>query len=325
MRSIEIDRKEDGYGESILSDNKMIKIYWVPGFRENREYLLIKQGLDNNPRVELVGTPEESDFVFHFYYKAKYEDHYTKSYPREKTVVIDYHDNPTWYCNIPCFAYFKRSWVWNKRVGDYTVRMPISHPVHKHLALPPRDRFYPLTMAIMDEFIVREELERDVVLSCTLREKEKRGHVDRIRVLRLLEGMNIQGNVQIGQLNRGNMKRFDEPDMRDYFRLLKRSRIVVTCNPSMWEGDHRTWEAFANGALVFVDRTLTPLRHSLIDREHCIFYDLSDRGLQILKHKIFYYLRNPEEAEAIAKAGHDFAMKYHRTSNRIDEMLDVIL
>ncbi len=325
MRSIEIDRKEDGYGESILSDNKMIKIYWVPGFRENREYLLIKQGLDNNPRVELVGTPEESDFVFHFYYKAKYEDHYTKSYPREKTVVIDYHDNPTWYCNIPCFAYFKRSWVWNKKEGNHTVRMPISHPVHLHRALPPRNRFYPLTMAIMDEFIVNEELERDVLLSCTVREKEKRGHIDRIRVLRLLESMDIQGKIQIGQLNRGNMKVFNDERMQDYFKLLKRSRIVVTCNPSRQEGDHRTWEAFANGALVFVDRTLTPLRHPLIDGKHCIFYDLSDRGLETLKEKLIYFIERPEEAEMIARAGHKFAMKHHRVANRIDEILEVII
>jgi len=294
--------------------DRKVKIYWVPGFRENREYLLIKQGLRNNPRVRLVNNPEDSEFIFYFYYVNKYREHYKQNFPEEKTIIIDYHDNSTWYFSMPHFAYFKRSWSRSVNEGRYTTRQAVKHS----------SNMYPLTMAIMDEFIVSEDIERDIALSCTLREKERKGHIDRIRVLRLLESMNIKGTTQIGQLNRGNMKCFNDERMCDYFRLLKRSRIVVTCNPSKWEGDHRTWEAFANGALVFVDRTLTPLRHPLIDGEHCIFYDLSDRGLQILKHKIFYYLRNPGQANAIAKRGHEFAMKYHRTTNRIDEILEVI-
>ena len=98
----------------------------------------------------------------------------------------------------------------------------------------------------------------------------------------------------------------------------------MTCNPDKWEGDHRTWEAFANGPLVFVDRMYTPMVHPLIDGEHCIFYDLSDEGLEELRKKILYFLENPTQAEAIAKAGHEFTMKYHRASNRVDEILDVI-
>jgi len=304
----------------------MIKIYWVPRYKENRESCLIGQGLANNPRVELVDNHEESDFIFHFFYR-KYKDaeknreimqFYSQEYPRHKTVMIDYHDNPNWYCQVPCFAYFKRSWSFGINEGRYTVRQPIQHPLYMH----------PLTMAIMDEFISDphhyKNSKRDVILSCTLRKKEKRGHIDRIRILRLLKHMKLQGNVQIGQFNKGNMKRFNAPDMRGYFDLLRRSRIVVTCNPSKWEGDHRTWEAFANGALVFVDRTLTPLVHPLIDGKHCIFYDLSDEGLEKLQKKIFFFLANPQWADDIAKAGHEFTMKYHRSSNRIDEILEVI-
>lgn len=136
--------------------------------------------------------------------------------------------------------------------------------------------------------------------------------------------MNIQGNVQIGELNQGTMNRFNDVEMRDYFRLLKRSRIVVTCNPSRWEGDHRTWEAFASGALVFVDRMYTPMIHPLVDGEHCIFYDLSDEGLRKLENQIICYLRDINLATEIAQSGHNFTMKYHRTSNRIDEILGVI-
>ena len=98
----------------------------------------------------------------------------------------------------------------------------------------------------------------------------------------------------------------------------------MTCNPSRWEGDHRTWEAFANGALVFVDRMWTPLTHPLVDGKHCIFYDLSGDGITKLRRKISYFLQETDHAEDIARAGHEFTMKYHRASNRIDEILDVI-
>ena len=45
----------------------MVKVHYVPATWITREYRLIKQGLVNNPRVELVGNERESDFVFLFY------------------------------------------------------------------------------------------------------------------------------------------------------------------------------------------------------------------------------------------------------------------
>ena len=294
----------------------MIKIYNVPT-RGNgtREYKLIKQGLINNPRVELVDSQKESDFVFQFYYLARHRKHYPQDLPPEKTVVIDYHDRQYFHCPVECIAYFKRSWV--RRIdipgGKYAIKETFPRPPHYH----------PLTMAIMDEFIINEDVERDIVLSCTLR-RTKGWHFNRIRVLDLLEKMDIQGKIQVGEFNAGHMNRFNKPDMRDYFLLLKRSRIVVTCNPNKWEGDHRTWEAFASGALVFIDRMWTPLTHPLIDGKHCIFYDLSDEGLLKLEERIRFYLNHNELAYDIAREGHEFTMKYHRTSNRIDEILDVI-
>lgn len=292
----------------------MIKIYYAPRHSETREALLIKQGLENNSRVELVDNEEESRFVFQFYYINKREGFNYQTYPSDKTVLIDYSDMPLWEFHGKFIAYFKRSWPMRMSKGNYVAKKLIPRP----------SNFHPLSIAIMDEFIIKEDIKRDIVLSCTLRRK----HLNRNRVRDLLEAMNIQGKTQIGEFNKGQMRRFNEPDMRDYFRLLKRSKIVVTCNPSRWEGDHRTWEAFANGALVFVDRMLTPLVHPLIDGQHCIFYELSDQGLAELRGKLFYFLENKEGIELaaiIARQGFDFTMKYHRSSNRIDEILEVII
>jgi len=293
----------------------MIKIYYVPCYGGGtREYKLIKQGLENNSRIELVDNIKESDFIFQFYYLARHREYYPQNLPPEKTVVIDYHDRQYFRCPVECIAYFKRSWV--KRMdspgGKYVTKEIIPRPSHYH----------PLSMAIMDEFIISEDMERDIALSCTLRRKGR--HFNRIRVLDLLNEMNIQDKTQIGEFNAGHMRRFNEPDMRDYFKLLKRSRIVVTCNPNKWEGDHRTWEAFANGAFVFIDKIYTPMIHPLIDEKHCIFYEMSDKGLEELREKLLYYLDRPKKAQHIAEAGHEFTMRYHRASNRIDEILDVI-
>jgi len=291
----------------------MIKVYFVPATWITREYRLIRQGLENNSRIKLVDNEENSDFVFLFYTALGRGLQVIRGFRPDKTVFIDYHDQHNLVFGGSCLAYFKRSWVKGVLEGNYASKKPIDRPAN----------FHPLTMAIMDEFIISERIARDIVLSCTIRPRI--AGPNRGRVLDFMRKLNIQGRKQIGAFNAGHMTRFNAPDMRDYFRLLRRSRIVVTCNPSLWEGDHRTWEAFANGSLVFVDKMYTPMIHPFVDGKHCIFYEVSDSGLKKLEEQVLYFLKNTIEAEAIAKAGFAFAMKYHRTSNRIDEILDVIL
>jgi len=290
----------------------MIKIHYVPATWITREYRLIRQGLVNNSRVELVDSEEKSDFVFLFYTALGHGPQAIHGFPPDKTVFIDYRDQPNVVFPGSCLAYFKRSWVEMVKETNYTTKRPVHRP----------SNFYPLMLAIMDEFIIGGNITRDLALSCTIRPHA--GHPNRPRVLDFIKKINIQGKKQLGEFNRGSMSRFNAPDMREYFRLLRRSRIVVTCNPSQWEGDFRTWEAFANGALVFVDKMYTPMAHPLNDGKHCIIYEASDQGLEELRKKILYFLEETNHADAIAKVGFDFAMKYHTASNRIDEILDVV-
>ena len=46
-----------------------------------------------------------------------------------------------------------------------------------------------------------------------------------------------------------------------YFGWMRSAQIVVTCNPSHWDGDFRLFEALASGALVFTDELHTPQPH----------------------------------------------------------------
>lgn len=291
----------------------MYKIFFAHGNRLTREYYLIKQGLENHSNIKLVNNEEDSDFVFYLYYtRKKNQTEKPKQYDPEKTVVIDFHDNPHWLFDVKCKAYFKRSWLDMKDKGIYTTRKSISWPEH----------FHPISFAIMDEFIIEKEYKRNCLLSCTLKANKK--NLNRYRVLNLLKTMNLKGNIQIGKYNKGAMKGWLDDHMKDYFRHLKKSRIVVTCNPGKWEGDHRTWEAFANGALVIVDRMHTPLEPPLIDGRHCFFYEPTNRGLRRLREIIEYFMKDIKLAERIANQGHEFTMEHHRSVNRIDEILRVI-
>jgi spore maturation protein CgeB len=94
-------------------------------------------------------------------------------------------------------------------------------------------------------------------------------------------------------------------------KTMREARIVVTANPTGWEGDSRTWEALASGAMVMVDKLETPLPHPLLDKVHVVYFDSSDKEgfLKLLK----YYLDHPDEAKVIGINGHAHAVKYHRT------------
>ena len=108
----------------------------------------------------------------------------------------------------------------------------------------------------------------------------------------------------------------------NYYEKMFNSKIVVTCNPDNWEGDYRTWEALSSGALVFVDKMLTPITNPLINEKHIIFYNRNN--FQELKEKILFYLNNPDLAKDISQQGNQHALKYHKPSDRIDEILSYL-
>jgi len=292
----------------------MKKIYLVPSKKITREYLMIKQGLENNWDTELVDKKEKSDFIFLFYTTLKHQPDIHKSFPEEKLIFIDFHDKPGIVFDVKCRAYFKRSWVEPYTQNGWWLKKEKKWPSH----------FHPINFAIMDEFLIpAQNVERDIDLSCTIRPHER--HPNRPKVLNFIKSLDIPGKTQIGELNKGNMNRFNDSDMREYFMLLRKSKMVVTCNPSRWEGDFRTWEALASGALVFVDRMYIPMKYPLKDGEHCIIYDTSNKGMKGLKDKIFYFLEHSKEARSIGLRGLVYALQYHKATCRIDNILEQLI
>lgn len=291
---------------------KKTKIYFPPQLPEvAREFLLLEQGLIENKRVELVEDVASCDFIFAHYcpWLNWTRDHPNMKLDPAKLIFIDYGDPASRMFPVECKAYFKRSWTVRLKPDDFSIRVPLSFP----------DNYHPINHAIMDQFIIDENIERDINVLCTLR--ISRVGPNRRKVIDFLKGLDINGTKHVDQFNNTFRRGFSRP----YNRFLKRGKLAITCMPGLNEGDFRTWEAFASGALVFVDRLYTPTEHPLVDGEHCVFYIVSEEGLEELGEKIRYFIVHKEQAEKIAKQGYEFTMKYHRATNRIDEILNVIL
>ena len=88
-----------------------------------------------------------------------------------------------------------------------------------------------------------------------------------------VQTFNISRTSEVGEVNHAQRKTIS----RQYLDINRRAKILVTCNPSNWEGDFRTWEAMASGALVFVDEMHVPIESPLRHREHVILYDTHDK------------------------------------------------
>jgi hypothetical protein len=105
-----------------------------------------------------------------------------------------------------------------------------------------------------------------------------------------------------------------------YYKILKTSKIIVTANPTDWEGDFRLWEALLVGNLVLCDRMIVPhmMKKPLISGTHLVFYD----DIHDILNIIDYYMKNEELREKIGACGREYVLKHHTFSNRLDEILE---
>jgi len=105
----------------------------------------------------------------------------------------------------------------------------------------------------------------------------------------------------------------------EYFKILKTSKIIVTANPSEFEGDLRLWEALLMGNLVLCDKMLilSLIKNPLENKKHLVYYS----NMEELEQLINYYINNEEERDKIGKAGREYCLKYHKFSDRVLEVL----
>jgi len=294
---------------------------------------LIWQGLDLHPGVDLTDDPDKADVIFFMSTSTKWipwgedpgmvKDEYVPD-PRylpavanttikqgytDKFVVLDEGDGPGTIKRVDdgeYLAYFKRSWVL-KNNGTL-----IKDP--KRFAY----NYFPMSYSVSDNYtdgFIQNHRHYHVV--CTLRRNKKQPARGRILdwLEEAVETFNISHTSEVGEVNHAQRKTIS----RQYLDINRRAHIVVTCNPSHWEGDFRLWEAMASGALVFVDQMHVPISHPLRHKQHLILYDTLDKPEFF--RLLHYYLTHPDEAREIALQGYLYAMKHHRSVTRLDYIL----
>jgi hypothetical protein len=282
-----------------------IYIFIEKGHLIGEKKYILYEGVLNNPNVCITEMKELSDYIFVDFRDLDKANNYTTE-DLEKLIIIDYRDQQHKISNLHCLKYFKRSVIdkKNMEVVKYNREIiPISYCLKQEVL----------------EFKNLYEYSRHIDISIFFKpEQQDYPHKSRKKVASFIKDTFHDYNIHVdycgkhGEAGRSSIQ-------HDYYNKMFHSKIVVTCNPEHWEGDYRTWEALSTGALVFVDIMKTPLINPLINKKHVIFYDRNN--LSELKKNILFYLKHPELATKIAQEGHSYALKYHKPSDRIDEIL----
>lgn len=288
----------------------------------SNEMRLTHEGLLAHPQVTLVDRPELADYLI--FCQNHLVDHcpfHTQFRPikdryKERTILLDYDDDPGMIFDAADFRwrlYFKRSCV-DHATGtplDYggLPVIPTAYCVVDDMAAPPADLGPTRRLdvsCLFDDYVVDSPYFR-----------EGRGRL--LRFARQLTATRCLA-AQIGPVSESGAEGRSRIHPL-YKHTLYDSRIVLHANPDPWEGDARTWEALASGALVFVDRMHAPIQHPLIDGQHLVFYDLTDEGMTALEEQVLYYLDHEPERERIGQAGRDFVLTHHRSINRANAIV----
>ena len=235
-------------------------------------------------------------------------------YPN-KTIIIDMADSRDLLTDVKCFLYFKRSCIDKKifKFIKYSIDIiPISIPIKKSYIE------YLQTINL-------DNRERKNDICCTHLEIPDNHpcnlNMYRTKIVRYLKNLEkiTSYKFYLGY-DKSNISKARANLDENYFNTLLNSKIIITCNPDWWDGDYRLWESLASGALVICDKMLTPVIHPLEHKKHLIYYDREN--IEELSSLIDYYLENENERLKIAKEGHEYALKYHKYSDRANEIIN---
>jgi hypothetical protein len=277
---------------------------------------IVRDGLAQIPEVEIVDNDEKADVVLWDYrphFKGEKSRELINKIDPSILAIVDWTDEPLEIHREDCLVYFKRSWV----LPQYTRGL---NPVKYSIERPAN--WYPFVYCMMPEFEVENEPERDIDIGCVLRPTcPNRQWV--MEAVRHFARTFPEFRVHIGQINSasrsvGEACYFDQ----DYLKMLKRCKILVTCEPSFWSGDSRLGEGFAARSLVFSDKIYVPYPNKPVHKEHLVEFEVG-RYDQI-EGELLDYLRNPQEARFVAENGYQLAKKYHTPLARMSYVIDTI-
>jgi len=286
-----------------------------------KEDMIVREGLERNNRTIIVDSEEDSDMVVWVSTRANTE----KEVPPNRfdnVVLLDYADGCSahqWafpYQILNLLAYFKRSFVMRKNgVFERNCKRDESAKGINPYA-------YSGVQTMVNK---HPEGERKYILTNVLRAHNAYWNVNRNRILNwtrtFVKDHDLEEQAFIGNIGKGGRKTgFDQ----QYLDHLANSKIIVTANPTEWEGDYRLWESLLSGALVFIDKmvVLDMMPYPYEHKKHLIFYDSTNQTE--FNELLLYYIKHEEEARTIAMAGYRHTLDHHMAENRIDFLLSKV-
>ena len=285
-----------------------------------RFYFLVREGLLLHPNVNMVKDPAQADFIVYLPTSADWRKSECNN-PQfaERLVVLDEGDGSDIFqppgksqgkdkWNL---IYFKRSYV-QRKDGKFRGYMP-------YLRIDNSGMILPMTYTIAEAYIKPSYIpykQREVDLLCTLRGSQH--DPTRLRVkLWVEEYAKARGisKYHAGELNTESRTVIS----RGYFGKMQTAKIIVTSNPSNWEGDFRMMEALGAGAAVLIDNMMVPRPHPLVAGRHIMYYD--NQNKTDLFEKLDAMMENPEMTQKLAARGYLWSLKHHRAVNLVDYVL----
>ena len=267
---------------------------------------ILLDGVAAREDADFCENAEQADLIL-LDFRHLLHDYYRIDRP-EKTVIVDYRDQPQHVFPDNARLYFKRSVVRSQRDGWMHYEREIT----------------PIAYCVKDAYANlrhRWPVERDIDIAVFFRPEDPVTARNRYRSLlartiasqfsHLKTFVGIAGSS--GEAGRSGFQ-------PDYFATMSRARIVATCNPDHMEGDYRLFEALSSGALVLCDRMRTPVTSPFIDHRHLVYYARDNP--ETLIGWLNFYLENENRRRAVAQAGYEHAMAHHTAYHRIGEILE---
>jgi hypothetical protein len=276
---------------------------------------IVNRGLRLINEVKIVDNPDEADFIIHSYvphFNGIKSSEIISRYDPAKLVIIDWTDEPDYILYDKYFAYFKRSWVFPKNMSFIVKeKYPIDRPKN----------MFPFWYSIMKEFQYQSNQKRIIDVGCYLRDTCANRKWVINACYNIFQKLNKEGyHCHIGPVsNETRSKKENTYFDSKYLSFLKKTKIVVTCNPTQWEGDSRLWEAIANGCLVFVDKLFVPYLKPL---SNVIQYTVGNE-LE-LEERLRQYLYEPQFCKEKAEDNFNYCLQWHTEKARMEYIVKTL-
>ena len=292
-----------------------VKIIYPPKNPEYRESFEIYNVLGE----DLV-TDEDADFIFYILdlriYLTGEKPHLfplRESLKKDasKIVIIDYSDPPEIEF-IPSDIIEKVGWYFKRSV----VKRGDDMMVYPHLPLSVE--ITPIYFAVRNDYLRYERSlppveEKCYDIACMFLEGQGGMRSKAVEVVKNRSEKVFHGVVY----DKDFSKRYGIVN-KEYYNIMRKSKIIVTANPKDWEGDFRLWEALLTGSMVMCDRMIS--NPGLTNRTHIIWYD-NPEHLDVL---LTYYLQKPEEIEEIGMNGKLWCLSNGLYKHRVQDILSKI-